>query len=358
VNQDLSYGGQAVIEGVMIRSPRFISVACRLPDGRIDVQTEEIKTLFQRQPWLRQIPLVRGVLALFEMLALGLKTLERSANLQLVEPLGGRPGPQGVVWRAARARAGRHLRRPASSPAARARGLRRKQAARRRYLAAQPPPAVKEEAPLSGWAMLGTLAFAFALGAVLFVALPNLLAGWLGVLLPNKFWLNAAEGLIRLAIFVGYIGVISTLPAVGPEVRRVFAYHGAEHKVVNAFEAGQPLSLGSIDRFGTIHPRCGTNFAFIVIVISILAFSLLPWNAWYWRILSRLVLLPMVAGIGYEVVQLAGKNPNSALMRFLIGPGLLLQRLTTREPDEVMVEVARRSFWAVWQAEETGRSGD
>ena len=337
----LNYGGQAVIEGVMIRSPRFLSVACRLPNGEIDVQTEPILSFYQRHPTLRRIPFVRGIFALWEMLALGLRALERSAHLQLGEE---ETGP-----------------------------------------------------PLSKGTMAATLLAGFLIGIVLFLVLPRLIIGWMeppagaptaGMSVGNpvgageaavsghpgggfrpersslreRLGLNLLEGLIRLGVFVLYIVAVATLPPVAPEIRRVFAYHGAEHKVVNTYEAGQTVVLGNALGQSTLHPRCGTNFAFIVIVMSILVFSLLPWVQhlpWWqkllWHVLPRVALLPVVAGLSYEVVKWAGQYYDSWVpLRILIAPGLLLQRLTTRQPDEPMIEVALAAFWAVRRAEETG----
>lgn len=335
----LNYGGQAVIEGVMIRGPRFLSVACRLPKGEIDVQTEPILSFYQRHPALRRIPFLRGIFALWEMLVLGLGALERSANLQLSEEAG---------------------------------------------------------PPLSKGALALTLLTGFLIGIVLFLVLPRLIIGWIeppggdfpaGTSLAmtaersgttvsarpsagprpepsslrERLGLNLLEGLIRLGVFVLYIVAVTTLPPVAPEIRRVFAYHGAEHKVVNTYEAGQTVVLANAVGQSTLHRRCGTNFAFIVIVMSILVFSLLPWVQhlpWWqkllWHVLPRLALLPLVAGLSYEVVKLAGQYGSVVPLQVLVAPGLLLQRLTTRQPDESMIEVALAAFWAVRRAEETG----
>ena len=329
----------------MIRSPQFLSVACRLPSGEMDVHTEPIHSFFQRHPTLRKIPLVRGIFALFEMLSMGLRTLERSANLQLSEEEAGQP--------------------------------------------------------LSKGAMTLTMLAGLAIGIVLFLMLPRLIIGWLESpvqerapaiatdvsvtaapeesLTPSgrdtetlaerapadsllgRIWLNFLEGLVRLGVFVLYIVAIVTIPPVCHDIRRVFAYHGAEHKVVNTYESGQSVTVGNALGQSTIHPRCGTNFAFIVIVTSIVVFSLLPWVKdvpWWqkllWHVLPRLALLPVVAGISYEIVKLAGKFYPLAPMKALIAPGLLLQRLTTREPDESMIEVALAAFGSVQRAEETG----
>ena len=320
--QEVSYGGQAVIEGVMIRSPRYISVACRLADAQglpgtdtpIDVHTEAVRSVFARYPLIKRLPLVRGIFALFEMLGLGLRSLERSANLQaaalaVIAPL---------------------------------------------LLTVEPEPADREASgALSSGAIAGTMAVSFVLGIGLFVLFPNWLAGaigrWIGAE-THGLVLNLIEGLIRLVLFVGYIGLIGLMP----DIRRVFQYHGAEHKVVNGWEAGIEPNAEAVAEMSVIHPRCGTNFAFIVITLSLIVFSLLPWTKSILpRLGMRLLCLPVVAGLGFELIKLVGKYRDVAWVQALIIPGLWLQRLTTREPRRDMIEVALASFTAVRRAEET-----
>ncbi|MCC6661463.1 MAG: DUF1385 domain-containing protein [Phycisphaerales bacterium] len=322
-SEPVAYGGQAVVEGVMIRSPRFIAVACRLPqsDGShgtqtpVDVHTEPVRSLFQRLPWLRRIPLLRGFCALFEMLSLGLRALERAANLQTV------------------------------ALAVLAPGLSTGDAAE--------SPRREQAGALNGpilWATIGT---AFALGLGLFVVLPNyladLLANWLG-LPPHSIGRNLIEGGIVLTMFVGYIGLIGQWS----EIRRVFQYHGAEHKVVNAHEAGIEPTVAAVATQSCIHPRCGTNFGFLVIVVSIVVYSFLPWTpALLARLGMRLCCLPLVAGLGFELIRVIGRYRGCRPLQLLILPGLWLQRLSTREPSRDMIEVALASFQAVRLAEET-----
>jgi uncharacterized protein YqhQ len=320
---EVFYGGQAVIEGVMIRSPRYVSVACRLPqadgepgvDTPIDLHTEEIRSLLNRRPWLRRVPVLRGFLALFEMLGLGLRCLERSGNLQL-------PAAQALlVW-------------PALA------------------LGSNGDSNGHEGAgALNGPLMWGTILLSFALGIALFVLLPNVVAHWLMRWwhLPEDGWvLSVIEGALRLAVFVGYVLAIGRMR----EIRRVFMYHGAEHKVVNAWEAGLEPDLEHAAGQSTIHPRCGTNFAFIVIVVSVVAFAFLPGGL---NVLTRLGLrlacLPLIAGVSFELIRLVARV---RVLRPCVAPGLWLQRLTTREPTPDMVEVALASFGAVRTAEETG----
>lgn len=297
-------GGQAVIEGVMIRSPRYYAVACRAPGGEVVVESSPIRSWLQRAPELRKVPLLRGVLAMGEMLSLGLWALEHSASLQL-EP------------------------------------------SQRRGAGGR-------------WAMGLSLLLGLGIGFLLFVVLPTEGADRLRPILgDHPFLLHLAEGLLRLLVLVGYIGAISLLP----EIRRLFAYHGAEHKVVNAFEAGEALEEENIRRFSTVHPRCGTTFLFLVVVVGLLVFALSPWEDLGSRLAWRLGLLPLVVGISYEWLRwvggrglygqgrgwaLGGRWGALALLtHLLILPGLLLQKMTTREPTDDMLQVALAALRAV-----------
>lgn len=316
------YGGQAVVEGVMIRSRRYVAVACRYPqpDGQpgattpIDIHTEALESLFLRVPTLQRLPIVRGIVALFEMLALGLRCLERSANIQaaflsVLAPL----------W----------------------------------AVTSESDP---EDGPgrLHGPLMIGAMAVGLAIGVGLFVVLPNWLADWLGRRFgwaEHGLLLNLVEGLLRLLVFVAYVGGIGLLR----DIRRVFMYHGAEHKVVNGYEAGREMRVAELLDESVIHPRCGTNFAFIVVVMTIVVFSFLPWTASIWpRLGMRLALLPLVAGLSFELIRFVGQRREQRWLQGVIWPGLALQRLTTREPTPDMIEVALASFEAVRRAEEEG----
>jgi uncharacterized protein YqhQ len=323
---EVAYGGQAVIEGVMIRSPRFVSVACRLPgpDGRpsdhtaIDVCTEPVRSVLIRRPWLRKVPLLRGFAALFEMLGIGLRALERSGNLQL---------PTALLAPVLLATAADD---DAKSSAGDGAGA------------------------LNGPVMWTTIAVSLLIGGALFVWLPNHLADWLGHRLGwahSRLGLNLIESAVRLVFFVAYIGLIGLMP----DIRRVFMYHGAEHKVVNAYEAGRELTPAAVADMSVIHPRCGTNFAFIVILLSFVIFAFLPWtHSGLARLAMRLACLPLVSGLGFELVKLVGAHRDVAWLQALIWPGLVMQRLTTRPPAPDMLEVALASFTAVRQAEEGG----
>ncbi len=326
-----AYGGQAVVEGVMIRSPRYVSVACRLPlddgshgvDTPIDVHTELIASPYNRRPWLRRVPLVRGIVSLIEMLGLGLRCLERSANLQM-------PVALLAPWL--------FLSAEPDEPA--------------------PTPPTKDAGALNGPMLWGTIGVSFLIGLGLFVVLPHALAQWLTRLIgsDSNVVLNLIEGALRLMVFVAYVGLIGLMP----DIRRVFAYHGAEHKVVNAWEAmagSEPheLTVDEVMPNSVIHPRCGTNFAFIVIIMSIVLFIFLPHPAFFlWRILLRLAAMPLVAGLSFELLKIVGRFRSAWALQALVAPGLAMQRITTRQPSPDMVEVALASFHAVRRAEETG----
>jgi len=367
---DLAVGGQALIEGVMMRSPHYTAVAVRKADGQIVVHDEPFVSLVKKRPGLNK-PLLRGVFALFESMVLGIRALNFSANIALedaeTETDSGTEDSSrgwfrwavfGIVCVAA-ATVGRRrfpgLWSAASSwlfdPSHRLALV----AAGVVILAlivlgllsgrqAQTEPGIG----IGAATISITIAFSLLLGIVLFVVVPNALAHALvGRITQHPILLNLGEGLFRIIIFVAYVGGISLLP----DIRRVFAYHGADHKVVWTQEKGLPLTVESASPFPVAHPRCGTSFALFVLVLSILLFAFLGWPAWYWRILSRLVLLPVVAGIAYELLKLTAKQGDRGLAHLFILPGLWLQRLTTREPDAQQLEVAIRAMQTVLERE-------
>ncbi len=271
-----AYGGQAVIEGVMMRGKHNAAVAVRRPDGEIVVKQEPLGSFYRG--FFSKVPFLRGVPLLWDSLGLGMKALFFSAE---------------VVGQA-------------EDPAF----------------------------TLSGGMGLVTGAMGLLGSAALFMVLPSFLAG---LLVPEHALLfNLVEGLIRLCLLIGYIVVVGRMA----EIRRVFAYHGAEHKTVNAHEAGAPLTVESVRTFSTTHARCGTAFLLVVVFISILVFAPLGRPPFLIRIASRLLLLPIIAGIAYEVLRFTGKYARNPLIRAIIAPNLALQRLTTREPDDGMIEVA------------------
>ncbi len=281
----INIGGQAVIEGVLMRAPRSMAIAVRRPDGEIVVKRDTVIPLSERFP-LVKIPLVRGAVALFTSLVIGMKALSFSANEAISEG--------------------------------------------------------EEKSDMSPLAMGGTIAVALLFGILLFFILPlfltKLLVPYIG---GSNIVFNLVDGFIRVIVFLIYVYSISRMN----DIQRVFQYHGAEHKSIFAFEAGIALTVENVKRFSRLHPRCGTSFLLIVMLVSIVVFSLIP-KLWpfYLKAGSRVVLLPLIAGVSYEILKLSAKYDKSRLVRMLIAPGLALQRLTTREPDEGQIEVAIRSL--------------
>jgi uncharacterized protein YqhQ len=288
---DAPVGGQAVLEGVMMRGVSTWSVACRTPEGRIEVKSEPIVSWAKRHRVLR-LPVIRGVVALAESLKIGFKALAISANAQLAdgeeeEEIGG------FIW---------------------------------------------------GLTIFLSLVLAIGLFFVVPVGATSLIKDWLGSAI--LFWL--VEGVLRTAIFIGYLVLISRLN----DLRRVFEYHGAEHKTISCFEAGDELVPARAKRYSRLHPRCGTSFLLIVMVLAIFVFAPIGLPAWYWLVLSRILGIPLIAGLGYEVIKWAGKHRNRRWVRVVMWPGLMLQNLTTREPDEDQLEVAIASLKAVLAVED------
>jgi len=283
----VNIGGQAVIEGVMMRGPELIATAVREPSGSIVVQKETVTSITQKYPVLKK-PLLRGFIALLESLVYGLKSLSFSAQA-----------------------------------------------------------AGEEEEALTTREIIMTMLVSFGLAIILFVVIPTYAAKYLHSTATEPWLLNILEGILRLAIFVGYIAAISQMK----DIQRVFQYHGAEHKTINAYEAGVPLEVAQVQAFSTIHPRCGTNFLLIVMVVSIFMFAFLGWPDLWLRIVSRIVLLPLIAGISYEIIRYAGRT-DKRWVAAAIAPGLWLQKLTTRQPSDDQVEVAIRAFEEVRPVEE------
>ena len=283
----LSVGGQAVIEGVMMRGPKDVATAVRDPNGRIQVETHPVSSIADRYPILKK-PMLRGTVSLVESLVLGLRSLSYSAKM-----------------------------------------------------------AGDEDEQLTDKEMAGTIIFALVLASILFIAIPTGAAKFFHFITDDPVFLNLMEGFLRLAIFLAYIGGISRMK----DIRRVFQYHGAEHKTIHCYEAGLPLTVANVQRFSRLHPRCGTNFLLIVMLVSIFVYAFLGWPSLVERIVSRILLLPVVAGISYELIRFAGRTTNPVALK-LIKPGLWLQYLTTRPPQDDMVEVAIESLKAVLPAEE------
>jgi uncharacterized protein YqhQ len=285
-------GGQAVLEGVMMRGPRNWAVAVRKPDGEIAQVARSIDPLMARH-WLLRLPIVRGVIALGESLAIGFRALSVSAN----------------------------------------------------YAAQEEAEGDEEPAEIGRWALFFSFAIAIGFALMLFKVGPALLTNTLPI--KSGGWFVIVEGLIRVTVFVAYLSVLSLIPS----LRRVFQYHAAEHKAINANEAGEELTPEVTQRYSLIHPRCGTAFLLWVMVIGVFVFALFGRPAWYWLIVSRIALLPVIAGIAYELIRFAGKHAENRLLMALLAPGLWLQRLTTREPTLDQLEVSIRALREVLERE-------
>ena len=275
-----AYGGQAVIEGVMIRGRNHFSLAVRRPDGSIERRSNRLNSFYTGRA--RRIPFVRGFIVLAETLVLGIKALHTSANLAAQEP-----GTD-----------------------------------------------AKTEIP--NWAMAVTLFSSLVIGLSVFFLLPLLIVWAMDPVVPSHIVSELIEGALRLLILVGYVWAIGFFP----DIKRVFAYHGAEHMAVHAHEAGLPLSVENVRKFGTPHPRCGTAFLLTVMLVSIAVFILLMDPPWEYRIASRIVLIPVIAAISYEIIRFSGTRQHLLVGQIIARPGLWLQRLTTREPDDGQIEVA------------------
>lgn len=283
----LMVGGQAVIEGVMMRGPELTATAVRDPSGKIQVEVKLVHSISERFPILKK-PFIRGTVSLIESLVIGMKSLSYSAKM-----------------------------------------------------------AGEEDEQLTDKEMAGTIVFALVLASILFIAIPTGAAKLFHVITADPVFLNLMEGFLRLIIFLAYIWGISRMK----DIRRVFQYHGAEHKTIHCYEAGLPLTVANVQQFSRLHPRCGTNFLLIVMLVSIFVFAFLGWPSLAERIASRILLLPVVAGISYEIIRLAGRSDNK-IIQTAIKPGLWLQYLTTRPPADDMVEVAIESVKAVLPKEE------
>ncbi|MGM9539590.1 DUF1385 domain-containing protein [Anaerovibrio sp.] len=278
----ITIGGQAVIEGVMMRGPELVATAVRNPQGRIEMEVKPVNSIAARYPIFKK-PMLRGCVSLFESLVMGIRSLGYSAQM-----------------------------------------------------------AGEEDEQLTDKELAGTMIFAFALAAVLFIAIPTGAAKLFHFITEDPVFLNLMEGVLRLAIFMAYIFAISRMK----DIQRVFQYHGAEHKTIACFEAGEALTVENVARHTRLHKRCGTSFLLIVMLVSIFVFAFLGWPDLVERIASRIILLPVVAGISYELIRFSA-NSDNCLLGWAVKPGLWLQKLTTREPEPEMIEVAIESAKAV-----------
>ena len=282
----------------MMRGPSNWALAVRKPDGEIAQHTTSIRSPMARHRVFR-LPVIRGVIVLGESLAIGFRALAISANYAAQEPASADGDGTGE----------------------------------------------EVSTELSRASLFFAFAIAIGFAVVLFKVTPAVLTSWLPI--EGTGWFVVVEGLIRVAIFIGYISVISLIPS----LRRVFQYHGAEHKAINAFEAGEELEPARVQRFSLIHPRCGTAFLLWVMVIAIFVFAFIGRPSWPLLIASRILLLPLIAGLAYELIRFAGKHTGNRLLMTLLAPGLWLQRLTTREPSLDQIEVSIRALRDVLQLE-------
>ena len=274
------YGGQAVLEGVMMRGRDHWAIAVRRPDQTVHIESHDIDSIAKRVPLFRK-PGLRGVIALGQALSIGVRALTISAN-----------------------------------------------------------QSVEDEQKLTPKQMAGSMVLAFILFTGVFIVGPFLGFRLLRGLVPSPILRNVLEGVLRVGLFLGYLALIGRMK----EIRRVFQYHGAEHKTIAAFENGDDLDTRSVDRHSTLHVRCGTNFLLIVMVLTILVYSVFTVRGFLWGLLLRLIAIPVIAGISYELLRLGARYRRSLIMRALMTPGLWLQKITTRPPDESQIEVALTSF--------------
>lgn len=283
-----TYGGQAVIEGVMMRGLKAVAIAMRAPNKEIVIHTEKLGGIYKSR--IAKIPFLRGLVMLWDALGLGMRALTLSANIQ-----------------------------------------------------------TDEDEKIEGPMLYVTLGISLIFGIGLFFLLPafvgQLSENYLGL---SSWWGNLAEGFVRLILLVAYIWVVGLMP----DIRRVYAYHGAEHKTINAFEAGTDLTPENVSHFSLEHPRCGTAFLLTLVLLSVLLFSLLGPLPMFWRLASRILLLPVLAGVAYEYIRWTSSHMDSPLVRFLVKPNLALQHLTTREPSLDMLEVSIAAFNAMQTSED------
>ena len=274
-------GGQALIEGVLMRSPDKYAMAVRLPNKKIKVKKKNYKSLIKKHKILN-LPFIRGIIMLFEMLVLGMKALTWSADQQ-----------------------------------------------------------EDHDEKITTWQLTLSILFAFTVTIVLFILFPL----WVTKLVVSSkgFLFNVIDGIVRVIIFIGYILVISLMK----DIQRVFQYHGAEHMAIHCLEAKKKLTPNNVKKFTTLHPRCGTSFIIFVLVVSIIVFSLVISESWWVKFAARIILLPVIAGISYELLKISAKYHKNPFWKILIYPGLFIQKITTKKPTKSQIEVAIASLKAV-----------
>ena len=297
-------GGQAVMEGVMMKNQEKYAVAVRKPDGEIALEVSEYKGIIKNKK-IRNMPVLRGVFSFIESLYLGVATLTFSASFFEEEET----------------------------------DQKEKTKKQREKKVLTEEPQKRQDSLMMG----GTVAFSIVLAVAIFMILPYYISVFFQKFTDSYMLIAVLEGLIRLAIFIGYVAAISLMP----DIKRVYMYHGAEHKCINCIEHGMDLTVENVRKSSRLHKRCGTSFLFIVMLISIVLFMFLHFDSVWLRLLSRLLLVPVVAGISYEFIRLAG-NSDAKIINILSKPGMFLQGLTTREPDDSMIEVAISAVEAVF----------
>ena len=286
--EHFNYGGQAVIEGVMIRGQRNVVTTIRRPNGELTTDIKLLSGIYSGR--MRRTPFLRGVIVLIEAMVLGIRALLYSANVSLEEE-------------------------------------------------------VENISPVMIWLMMTV---SLALAITLFLVVPLLLTRLLNPYINSPLIFNLIDGGIRVIIFICYLKLMTLMP----DLRRVFAYHGAEHKVVNAYEHGVPLEVSAVKKHSTAHTRCGTSFLFVVLIVAIIVFTIVGRPSLWLMILARIVLIPVISAVSYEVVRFGAKHTGNILVRIILAPGLWLQSLTTREPDDSQLEVAIASLEKVLEAEQ------
>ncbi|HCG91771.1 MAG TPA: DUF1385 domain-containing protein [Dehalococcoidia bacterium] len=290
-NSKHTYGGQAVIEGVMIRGKSHYSLAVRRPDGTITTIIEPLNHVFTSK--FRNVPLLRGILVLAETLSMGIKSLHKSSVLST-------ENSDDI-----------------------------------------------DEKPISNLSLILTIIFSVGIAIIIFFITPVVLLEIIDKFLPSPLISNILEGILRLVILVAYVAVIGFFP----DIKRVYQYHGAEHMSIHALEASEQLTVSAVKKYPTPHPRCGTAFLLTVMVVSIFIFSLLGETTFLGRIISRIILIPVIASISYEIIRYAGTHKHSLVSTIVSQPGLLLQRITTQTPDDSQIEVAISAVTAVIEAD-------
>jgi uncharacterized protein YqhQ len=290
-NSKHTYGGQAVIEGVMIRGKSHYSLAVRRPDGTITTIIEPLNHVFTSK--FRNVPLLRGILVLAETLSMGIKSLHKSSVLST-------ENSDDI-----------------------------------------------DEKPISNLSLILTIIFSVGIAIIIFFITPVVLLEIIDNFLPSPLISNILEGILRLVILVAYVAVIGFFP----DIKRVYQYHGAEHMSIHALEASEQLTVSAVKKYPTPHPRCGTAFLLTVMVVSIFIFSLLGETTFLGRIISRIILIPVIASISYEIIRYAGTHKHSLVSTIVSQPGLLLQRITTQTPDDSQIEVAISAVTAVIEAD-------